>query len=237
MTTAGWRTLLDGAPGSQAKTAILSPRTPNLCRRRASASSRTVRAPEFLPFADDDPYGWPVNEYQEAWELGPGLEQVGRQLVAALAGLGRGRPGHGIAAEKAARQPLLAAAPGGEGRRPAPRTLRRPAAAGPVAHPGRQGPRPLDAVRRQRTGAGTRLLEELFHRPRQAGAGGTGDRFHPPAAGRGLRRRDGRRRSPAPRRLPHPADRRPRRPVLAGGARLPAWTARYLTGRGSRCAA
>ncbi len=57
-------------------------------------------APEPSPFADDDPYGWHVTEYEEALELRPGLEQVGRQLVEALVRLAHGRPGHGIAPKK-----------------------------------------------------------------------------------------------------------------------------------------
>src|SRR5262245_32321041 len=36
-----------------------------------------------------DPGGWPVTEYEESHELAPGLEQVARQVVGAIARLGR----------------------------------------------------------------------------------------------------------------------------------------------------
>ena len=59
-----------------------------------------------------------------------------------------------------------------------PRALRHAAAAGPVADAGRQGPRPLDAVRRQRARAGQGVLEELPRGPeRTTGAGHQGPDF------------------------------------------------------------
>src|SRR5438270_20488 len=61
------------------------------------------------------------------------------------------------------RQPVLAARSGRAGGYAAARAVREPAAAGPVAYAGRQGPGALDALRRQRTGAGPRVLEELLH--------------------------------------------------------------------------
>ncbi len=53
-----------------------------------------------MPFAADDPYSWQIDEFEEAMELRPGLEQVGRQLVQALARLAQGKRGHGIAPKK-----------------------------------------------------------------------------------------------------------------------------------------
>src|SRR5262249_49883670 len=53
-----------------------------------------------FPFSDDDPFGWPVTEYQEHYELRPGLEQVGKQILHALVKLAKGDPGHGIGQAK-----------------------------------------------------------------------------------------------------------------------------------------
>jgi hypothetical protein len=48
----------------------------------------------------DDPLGWPITEYEEAFELRPGLEQIGRQLIRVLYALGRGHPARGISKDK-----------------------------------------------------------------------------------------------------------------------------------------
>ena len=77
----------------------------------------------------------------------------------------------------ARRQCVLAAGVGRARRQTHARALRRSAAAGPVAHPGRQGPRALDAVRRQRTGTRQGVLEELLHRSRHAGPDDQGPAF------------------------------------------------------------
>jgi hypothetical protein len=48
-------------------------------------------------FSEEDLWGWPVTEYEEAFELIPGIESVGRQILGSLAQLGRGGVAHGIA--------------------------------------------------------------------------------------------------------------------------------------------
>src|SRR5262245_7260922 len=67
-------------------------------------------------FADDDPFGWRINEFEERLELRPGLEQLGRQILRALIHLGHGDPAHGIAHGKLKDNPFwpenLAAAAG-----------------------------------------------------------------------------------------------------------------------------
>ena len=45
----------------------------------------------------DDAWGWPITEREQEQEIRPGLEQVAVQVLGALARLGRGEPGHGIA--------------------------------------------------------------------------------------------------------------------------------------------
>src|SRR5262249_38986663 len=67
-------------------------------------------------FADDDPFGWRINEFEERLELRPGLEQLCRQMLRALIHLGHGDPAHGIAHGKLKDNPFwpenLAAAAG-----------------------------------------------------------------------------------------------------------------------------
>src|SRR2546422_5745277 len=48
----------------------------------------------------DDPYGWPITEYEEGLMLRPGLHRIADQLLGALVHLGRGQPAHGIARGK-----------------------------------------------------------------------------------------------------------------------------------------
>jgi hypothetical protein len=47
-------------------------------------------------FAADDPWGWQVTEYEETFELRPGLAHLAAELLKALQRLGRREPGHGI---------------------------------------------------------------------------------------------------------------------------------------------
>src|SRR5438309_1500948 len=57
-------------------------------------------------FADDDPFGWRVNEFEERLELRPGLELLGRQILRALIHLGRGDTAHGISRGKLTDNPF-----------------------------------------------------------------------------------------------------------------------------------
>ncbi|MBV8199253.1 MAG: hypothetical protein JOZ15_01390, partial [Acidobacteria bacterium] len=51
-------------------------------------------------FAADDPWGWHVTEYEEAFELRPGLAHLAAELLRALQRLGRHEPGSGIGKAK-----------------------------------------------------------------------------------------------------------------------------------------
>src|SRR5438046_8188539 len=51
-------------------------------------------------FHDDDPWGWPILEYEEAFELRPGLESIAGQVINTLSHLGHGRHEHGISRNK-----------------------------------------------------------------------------------------------------------------------------------------
>jgi hypothetical protein len=59
--------------------------------RRAYGGARDA-----VLFAEDDPWGWRVTEYEETFELRPGLVHVAGQLLQALQRLGRGDRAHGL---------------------------------------------------------------------------------------------------------------------------------------------
>ena len=75
--------------------AFRSPPIPSSCLRRGSAE-KPYGTEEPGPFSADDPLGWQVSEYEEAFELRPGLEHLAAELLLAMAHLGHGRPAHGI---------------------------------------------------------------------------------------------------------------------------------------------
>jgi len=56
-------------------------------------------------FAEDDPWGWPVTEYEEAFELQPGFEHLAREFLDSLLKLGEGNSAHGIARKKLEHNP------------------------------------------------------------------------------------------------------------------------------------
>jgi hypothetical protein len=43
---------------------------------------------------EDDPYGWNISEMEEEYELRPGIEHIGHQIMGNILKLGRGLPGH-----------------------------------------------------------------------------------------------------------------------------------------------
>ena len=47
-------------------------------------------------FSNDDPFGWKINEFDEALELQPGLLQIAKQLMARLKRLQDGKPETGL---------------------------------------------------------------------------------------------------------------------------------------------
>jgi hypothetical protein len=52
------------------------------------------------PINRDDPWGWAIDEYEETFQLRPGLHSVASQLVSTLIRLTRGQPEHGISRMK-----------------------------------------------------------------------------------------------------------------------------------------
>jgi hypothetical protein len=57
-------------------------------------------------FAEDDPWGWRVTEYEEAFELRPGLAHLAAEMLHALRRLGRVEGGHGIGRLKLRHNPF-----------------------------------------------------------------------------------------------------------------------------------
>jgi peptidase M28-like protein len=53
-----------------------------------------------LPIAEDDPWGWPITEYEEALTLQPGLRDLARHVLDRLVPLCRGDESHGIGQHK-----------------------------------------------------------------------------------------------------------------------------------------
>ena len=111
MSLPGWKQLLDGAPWF-----------------RAAQSYPIAAYSEFMPpprevckpyqgywvseLDENDPWGWPVSEWEEVRQVGPGLAHVAEVVVHGLAELAHGRPRHGFSKVKlagnAAWPPILA---------------------------------------------------------------------------------------------------------------------------------
>jgi hypothetical protein len=99
MPASGWKQLLAGFPWFQGEGSY------PIC-----AYSEFMPPPRFglkpygtagrLLFDENDLFGLPVTEYEEAWELRPGLEMLARRVLGSLVKLGSGRRAHGIAKHK-----------------------------------------------------------------------------------------------------------------------------------------
>ncbi|HVA51518.1 MAG TPA: M28 family peptidase [Pirellulales bacterium] len=58
-----------------------------------------------LLFDESDPWGWQITEYEQAWELSPGLEHLAEHVLKTMRHLGRRESAHGIARNKLADNP------------------------------------------------------------------------------------------------------------------------------------
>jgi hypothetical protein len=92
---AGWHALLDGSPLAEADGSY-----PLAAYSEFMPAPRVGRTPlgatDHSLFAEDDPYGWKVSELEEQYELQPGIEQIGRQIMQHVVAFGRGLPEHHI---------------------------------------------------------------------------------------------------------------------------------------------
>ena len=59
-------------------------------------------------FSADDPVGFPITEFEEAFELRPGLENIAHQVLGALNHLVRGEPAERLSKGQTGQQPVLA---------------------------------------------------------------------------------------------------------------------------------
>lgn len=95
----GWKQLLAGWPWFQgagnypiaAYSEFMPP--PRLGRKAYGGIDHAL-------FDDADPWGWRVTEYEEAWELQPGLQTLAGEILRSLRHLGRGEAAHGISHHK-----------------------------------------------------------------------------------------------------------------------------------------
>src|SRR5438132_5068733 len=104
MPTQGWKRLLDGWPWFRGEGSY-----PIAAYSEFMPPPRLIRKPyggeDLLLHQADDPWGWPITEYEEAFTLRPGLEKTAQQVVSALMHLGHGQPAHGISKSKLAGNP------------------------------------------------------------------------------------------------------------------------------------
>ena len=115
------------------------------------------------------------------WNCSRGFCTWARNSWASLRHLGRGEAAHGIARYKLRDNPYWPRSSTARRRRG---NVTSSCCRWPFPHPGRQGPRPLDALRGQRPGAGPGVLAGIFRGARGGNCRPNGDRFPPPAAGR-----------------------------------------------------
>src|SRR5262249_31792373 len=99
MPSKGWKQLLAGYPwfsgdGSYPIAAYSEYMPPPRLGRKPCGQLDT------LLFDENDPWGWHITEYEEIFELRPGMERLAHQFVKTLIHLAQGEPAHGIARAK-----------------------------------------------------------------------------------------------------------------------------------------
>jgi hypothetical protein len=98
MNEVGWKRLLAGWPWYRGEGNF--PLVPNSeFMSPVRRGQRPYGTRDTLPLAEDDPYGWPVTEFEEQLGLEPGLRDIAHHLFNRLLPCWRGEE-HGIAAHK-----------------------------------------------------------------------------------------------------------------------------------------
>lgn len=99
MRVQGWKRLVEGYPWFRGEESYPIPAysefmpPPRLGRKPYGYFDR-------LQFSNDGPWAWRVTEYEEAFELRPGLYSLAEQVIASLVHLCEGKSGHPIAKNK-----------------------------------------------------------------------------------------------------------------------------------------
>ncbi len=95
MSAQGWKQLIDGWPWFRGEGSF-----PLLPNSEFMQPVRLARKPygtwDSMALADDDPWGWPITEYDEALMLRPGLRELAKHLLAKLVPLCRQDCAHDI---------------------------------------------------------------------------------------------------------------------------------------------
>jgi hypothetical protein len=104
MKLAGWKRLLDGAPwfpkaGSYPIAAYseFMPPPREVCK--------PYQGYDICELDENDPWGWPVSEWEEARQLRPGMVHLAEVVVHGLVELAHGRPKHGFSRTKLSGNP------------------------------------------------------------------------------------------------------------------------------------
>ncbi|HEX3654791.1 MAG TPA: M28 family peptidase [Pirellulales bacterium] len=104
MPTRGWKQLVTPASKHKRRAAPIIAYSEFMPPPRPAIKpySQTV---DPVVLSEDDPWGWHVTEYEEAFELAPGLRQIAAELLHSLWHLGHGQPCHGLAKAKLQNNP------------------------------------------------------------------------------------------------------------------------------------
>ncbi|MGH7223873.1 MAG: hypothetical protein ACRELF_11630, partial [Gemmataceae bacterium] len=104
MALTGWKQLVDGVPWFRAADSY-----PIAAYSEFMPPPREACKPyqgyEVNALDDNDPWGWPVSEWEEARQLRPGMEHIAEVVVHGLMELVSGRPIHGFSRGKLAGNP------------------------------------------------------------------------------------------------------------------------------------
>jgi hypothetical protein len=91
----GWKKLLNGYPWFRCRGCYSIPAysefmpSPRLGRKPYGKTDNRI-------LKDEDPYGWHISEMEEEYELKPGIEHIGHQIMSNIIKLGKGLPEHFI---------------------------------------------------------------------------------------------------------------------------------------------
>ena len=91
MSVDGWKQLVEGWPWFRGEGSFPSCPTPSSCSR--FGWTQTVWNLGYVPLSEDDPWGWPISEYEEMLTLQPGLRDLACHLLASWSRCAAARKG------------------------------------------------------------------------------------------------------------------------------------------------